>query len=263
MTLPKKTPKQQEILRLQYRFRFLNSTQIQKFLSHKNKGRINGWLPDLVEKEYLKRIYDPHTFGKNTLPAIYYLGINGIRWLKTQAGTDPAVLRKFYKDKDRSDTFIANCQLIADICLDIKAESINGVTFDFATASDYTAPKSPYYLFSFLSELSPQLLFTREKNNKKNYYLLDILNTVTPAYRVRKRIRTYLTFLLDYDWMENLKSPPEILFVCSTKDLLIRSKRYTKKLLADEDKEDVHISFALEREVKKYGATAEVWEEVK
>jgi hypothetical protein len=36
MKLPKTTPKEQEIIRLQYTYRFLNSKQIQKFLNHKN-----------------------------------------------------------------------------------------------------------------------------------------------------------------------------------------------------------------------------------
>ncbi len=261
MTLPKITPKQQEIITLHYHFRFLNTNQIQKFLKHKNKKTINTWLPDLVEKGYLKRIYDPYTFGKNTLPAVYYFGTNGIRWLKTQESLDPGAIRKLYKDGDRSETFKSNCQLLADICLDLKAQSINGVVFDYATAQDYVSPKSTYYSFGFLSELSPQLLFSRAKNNNQSHYLLEILNASLPSYRIRKRIRTYLKFLTDYDWMENLKTPPEILFVCQTKELLIRTKRYTKKLLVDEDNDDIHISFALEAEVRKFGATAEVWEE--
>ncbi len=263
MTLPKQTAKQQEIVKLHYRFRFLNSNQIQKFQNHKNKRRINSWLPDLVEKGYLNRIYDPHTFGKNTLPAVYYFGTGGIRYLKTQANLDPEVIRKLYKDKDRSDTFISDCQLLADICLDLKAQSKNGITFNWATASDYTSSDSPFYSFGFLKELSTKLLFTKEKSNKKNYYLLETLNTTLPAYRTRKKIRTYFEFLLNYDWMEHLKTPPEILFVCQTKDLLIRSKRFTKKLIEDEDKKSIHISFALEDEVRKYGATANIWDEVK
>ena len=48
MKLPKQTPKEQEIIKLHYQFRFLNSKQIQKFLNHKNNKTINAWLPDLV-----------------------------------------------------------------------------------------------------------------------------------------------------------------------------------------------------------------------
>ena len=62
MTIPYITKKQQEIPLLTYRFRFINSLQIQKFMGHKGKRRTNSWLKDLIEKEYLERIYDPKKF---------------------------------------------------------------------------------------------------------------------------------------------------------------------------------------------------------
>ncbi len=262
MTLPKLTHQQQEIIRQHYTYRFLNSTQIQKFLNHKSKGKINIWLPDLVKKEYLNRIYDPSTFlGKNQ-PAVYYLGINGIRWLKTQDGYDPEVLRKLYRDKNRSDTFISTCQLIADICLDLKNQPNDKLFFELATENEYTNPKSSFYFSSMLSELHPHLVFTRKKNNKMNYYLLEILTTKLPAYRVRKRIRTYLEFLTECEWIGHIKVAPEILFVCETKELLIRCKRYTKKLLVEAEEENIHLSFAQKEDVQKDGVTAEIWEDV-
>jgi hypothetical protein len=263
MTLSKLTHQQQEIIRQQYTYRFLNSTQIQKFLNHKSKGKINDWLPDLVKKEYLNRIYDPSTFlGKNQ-PAVYYMGNNGIRWLKTQDEYDPAVLQKLYRDKNRSDTFISTSQLIADICLDLKNQPNDKLSFEWTTENEYTNPKSPYYFTGMLSELHPHLVFTRKKNNKTNYYLLEVLTVTLPAYRARKRIRTYLEFLTEYEWMGHIKTAPEILFVCETKDLLIRSKRYAKKLLVEAEEENIHLSFAQEEEVQKDGVTAEIWEDIK
>ena len=54
MTLPKLKHQQQEIIKQHYTYRFLNSTQIQKFLNHKSKGKINDWLPDLAKKNIYK-----------------------------------------------------------------------------------------------------------------------------------------------------------------------------------------------------------------
>ena len=262
MKLPNQTPKQQEIVKLHYLYRFLNSKQIQKFLNHKNKRRINDWLPDLVKKEYLQRIYDPSTFLGKTRPAVYYLGLNSIRWLKTQDGYDPKVLQKLYKDKNRSYTFISTCQLIADICLDLKNQTNNRMSFDWATENEYTSPKSPYYFSGMLSELHPHLVFTRKKNNQKSFFLLEILTTKLPAYRVRKRIRTYLEFLTECEWIGHVQTAPEILFVCETKELLIRNKRYAKKLLVEAEEENIHLSFAQGNEIQKNGATAKVWEDI-
>lgn len=262
MTLPKLTHQQQEIIRQQYIYRFLNSNQIQKFLNHKSKGKINNWLPDLVKKEYLNRIYDPSTFlGKNQ-PAVYHMGNNGIRWLKTQDSYDPTILQKLYRDKNRSDTFISTCQFIADICLDLKNQPNYKLSFEWATENEYANPKSPFNFSGMLPELHPHLVIIRKKNNKTSYYLLEILTATLPAYRVRKRIRTYLGFLTECEWIGHIKTVPKILFVCETKELLIRCKRYTKKLLIEAEEENINICFAQKEDVRKEGVTAEIWEDV-
>ncbi len=261
MTLPKQTPKQQEIVKLHYRFRFLNSNQIQKFLNHKNKKTINTWLPDLVQKGYLQRIYDPYTFGKNTLPAVYYTGLNGIRWLRTQNDTDPGVLRKLYRDKNSSENFKNQCMLLADLYLTLRGQSINGVEYGFSTQSDFAHTSSPFH---FLKELDPSICFMKQTKDKKIYYLLEVPEPTLPRYSLRKRLRTYVDFFFSNEWENNIKDPfPVILFICPTKSDLIYSKRYTKTLLEENQQpEDLHIRFATVEEVKKYGVTREIWEEV-
>ena len=82
MKLPPTTPKQQDILKLLYRYRFANRIQLQEFMGHKNKRRIAEWLKDLREKHYIEWIYSTD-FAEKTKPAIYYLGLNGVRYLKT------------------------------------------------------------------------------------------------------------------------------------------------------------------------------------
>jgi hypothetical protein len=136
------------------------------------------------------------------------------------------------------------------------------MSFDWATESEYINPKSPFYFTGMLSDLHPYLVFTRKINNKTSYFLLEIITSTLPAYRVRKRIRTYLEFLTECEWIGHVKTVPEILFVCETKELMIRSKRYTKKLLVEAEEENVRMSFAQKDEVQKDGVTAEVWEDV-
>ena len=51
-------------------------------MNHKYYKRINVSLKDLREKHYVEWIYSTH-FAEKTKPAVYYLGINGIRILKT------------------------------------------------------------------------------------------------------------------------------------------------------------------------------------
>ena len=81
MKLPKLTMKQQEILELLYRYRFLNRIQIQTLMGHKDRKTISLWLRVLRQKQYIEWIYSTD-FAERTKPAIYYLGLNGIRFLK-------------------------------------------------------------------------------------------------------------------------------------------------------------------------------------
>jgi hypothetical protein len=121
MDLPKLTLKQREILSLLYQFRFLNRIQIQTFLKHKDYKTINLWLKDLRQNHYVEWIYSTD-FAEKTKPAIYYLGINGIRHFKA-LGYDVTELRKRYREDTRSQTYIDRCVLLADCCITLRKTS--------------------------------------------------------------------------------------------------------------------------------------------
>lgn len=163
--LPKLTKKQQEILKLLYRFRFLNRIQIQAFLGHKDPKTINLWLRDLRAKGYVEWIYSTH-FAEKTKPAVYYLGLNGVRYLRTLTRTShdedgetvaspaypPEELRKRYKEPARSQTYIDRCVLIANCCITLeRADTENEaegkkLRFYYQTEADYLLERSYYQL---------------------------------------------------------------------------------------------------------------------
>lgn len=264
MIIPYITPKQQEIPKLIYKFRFINRLQIQKLLNHKDKRRINSWLKDLVEKEYLEKVPKDNTFEERTKLTIYRIGINGIKFLNSQDGYSEEIIRRLYKDKDRSKTFILDCQFLADIYLELKAQNKDGVSYEVTTNSDLVNTDS---LLHFLMDLNPSLVYKEVKKHKKKttnqYYLLELFETTLPKHSVRKRIRTYLDFYHSNEWEDNIsKTFPTIKFICPTKPDLIYVKRYTKKLLEENDNpEDLHIQFSTVDEVKKSGVTEISWEE--
>src|SRR5579859_1360954 len=117
--LPPLTKRQEEILVLIYRFRFINIKQLQRYFKHKDARRINTWLRDLVAKKYLGRIYS-HKLLENTKPAIYYLMNNGIIWIRYDVGATYANsgqleirhIKKFYQDRKASEAFINHCVAI-------------------------------------------------------------------------------------------------------------------------------------------------------
>ncbi|HEY1074726.1 MAG TPA: replication-relaxation family protein [Patescibacteria group bacterium] len=262
MKLPKITTKQQAILLLLYKYRFLNRIQIQTFLKHKYHKRINDWLRDLYEKDYVGRIYSTN-FGENTKPAIYYIGSNGIRFLKTQDDCCTEIIQRLYREKSRQESFISRCILIADICLELEAKTSNILSYDLLTESNLADTESPFH---FLTEFDFQLCATKYtgKSKKKIRFLLSVFDTTLPRYRMRNRIKKYFEFYASNEWEDATgEAFPNIYVMCPTKALMIYCKRLTKTLLEEQDAEGLHLYFTYEGLVKKAGVTSEIWESVK
>jgi hypothetical protein len=260
MILPNITNQQQAILSLVYSYRFLNRIQIQAFLHHKNKKTINTWLPDLVEKEYLKRIYS-RGFSENTKPAIYYLGLNGIRYLKTLDDTSPSELRKRYRDELRTSTFVQQSLLLADIALSFLAKNIKSDgLYTVSTQTDLALESSQY---GFLTDLNPNLVLISEKKKGITHYVLESFSPTTPKYSLKKRIRDFIKFYENGEWEENSDLDfPIILLVCPTKPTLIFAKRYVKKINEEEQFPDgLEIWCATEAQVRESGVSSKIWEE--
>jgi hypothetical protein len=269
MTIPYITPKQQEIPKLIYKFRFLNRLQIQTLLNHNYHKRIIDWLNDLVEKEYLENLPKDNTFEQKSKPTIYRIGINGIRFLGIQDDCSKEIIKKLYKDKNRSDDFIDQCILLADIYLSLIKKSVNNdeAIYEITMNSDLVNSNS---YFHFLKELNPDLIYKETKKVKNRssytYNLLTVFETMLPRYSIRKILRNYFIFYQSSEWEnETGKTFPILKFICPTKSDLIYAKRYTKKLLEDyQNPTDLHIQFAIAGEVKKFGVTSSgIWEEVK
>jgi len=284
MKLPKLTTKQQDIIQLLYRYRFLNRIQLQQLMGHKDKRRIIAWLKDLRDKDYVEWIYSTD-FMEKTKPAIYYIGINGVRYLKTVKWDDNGTLapfyplvevRKRYKDNERSRTFIDRSMLIADCCMKLeKANTGNSKTkphYTYTTEADYIDPDNDYHFLSEHETLRPNLCIVKKEESKDQdealatNYLLEIFDGTLPRYRLRHRLKAYVTYLDDNEW-EGQEPQPIILLVFPNLNDLIYAKRRVKKLLLDtyyeiEDiPEDIHIRFTTTEQLQKHGITTDIWEE--
>lgn len=297
--LPKLTKKQQEILKLLYRFRFLNRIQIQAFLEHKDPKTINLWLRDLRAKGYVEWIYSTH-FAEKTKPAVYYLALNGVRYLRTltrQSKSEdneletvpsypPEELRKRYKEPTRSQTYVDRCILVADCALALERENITNETkgkklrFYYQTEADYLLERSYYHFVLDIDDepIRPHLIYCQDKLNKDGKeektlesYTLEIFDPTLPRYRMKKRLGDYVKFLDDEgdEWKEqtNTEKLPIILFVCPRMSDLIYAKRRTRKLVTDawywedEDAEKPRIRFTTVDKLKQSGLlTKEIWE---
>jgi|SRR3989344_682649 len=295
MKLPKITNKQEEILELLYRYRFLDRIQIQTLMNHKDRKTINMWLRDLRAKQYVQWIYSPNDFAAKTKPAIYYIALNGIRHLKTLEWDDDTLiypieeLRKRYRESSRSQTFIDRCQLIADCCINLEQHNKNsknssrdssarGTTksYTYVTEADYIDPENDYNFLSESELVNPQLCFVRQerkKNDKKTVesddpvitnYLLEIFDATLPRYRLKKRLKDYVEYLDNREW-EGDDPEPIILLACARLTDLIYAKRGTRRLIAEiwehDDEDRPHIRFSTIDKLKELGVRGKIWEE--
>lgn len=252
------TPKQQAILKLLYKYRFLNRIQIQKLLKHKDKRRIISWLKDLREKEYVDWHYNGTDFIAKSQPGIYYLSLNGIRYLRSLSEHPNEELRKRYKEPTRTRVFIDRCLLIADCCIALQAKSNDEVKYDCVLPADYIDPDSAHH---FLDEIKPHLFFSKQQDNQTTNYLLENIEPTLPRYQLRKRLRDYVEYLSG-DWDDNSGLQPIALFVCSTTTELLYVKRRLRKLLEDEDVENVRIRVTTMEKLKTEGVVSRIWEEI-
>lgn len=245
MTLPHITPKQQEILLCLYRFRFLNSTQIQTILHNKDKRNINTWLKDLVANNYIGRKYE-NTLAENAKPARYFLALNGIRYLKTQQKDN---LTKLRREKYRSSKFIEECLFIANCYLN----SISQIVFDFYTRNDYSAD-------SLISRLKPHFVRVKQEGKKQVYYTYELFQDDAPRFFIRSRILHYFDFFKNENWSKT-KSLSKIFFICpdeKTEQFILRFAKKSQEELSS----DLSIFTSTRSLIEKQSILDSIWNQV-
>jgi hypothetical protein len=277
-TLPHITTRQQHILKFLYTHRFLNRIQIQAFLHHKDKGLSSKWLKDLREKQYIEWIYNADDFAEKTKPAIYYLSLNGIRFLRELEQYPTAGLPKRYTESKRKQSFIERCLLLADCCLDMEratADMEDDRAYSYVTKAEYADPDNPWNVLAKSEYIHPNLYYLKEQELDDEivatHNLLEIIDSTLPRYSLSKKLKNYTQFLDSGDWEDEMgqEELPIVMIACSTKAELIYAKRRTKQLLSDmygEDEsdipEDIHIRFTTVDQIKQQGFTARIWEEM-
>lgn len=250
MLQPHITKKQQEILLLLYRFRFLTRKHFQTLLHHKDEKRINEWLRDLTEKNYVFRIVNTGSKDK-TIPIIYGIAKNSIAFLKTQPACKKEYIRRLYKEDKKTKGFIERSLFIADIYMSLLQKYLDTSGFMFYTQSDFTVG-------GIIKEIFP--LFVYRKMDEKPYYIAEIFREKTPRYALRSRISIYVNFFTKGEWIKNEQSP-NILFVCPNDELEQYIFKKTQKLLKDADL-DLSVCVSTIDQIRKQGIEGEIWKKI-
>lgn len=250
------TLKQIEILTLLYRFRFLNRLHLQKLLNHKNRRRINIWLKNLCQNEYIGRIYS-RKLKENTKPAIYFLKTKSVSVLKKQPNIDQSLLKRIYGEKLRSKKFIKHSLFLADIyfnlkklCKDKKAK------LHFFTKTDLS-------LYDYLPHPVPDLyLMIKDSQGDSKRYFLEVFAKKTPRYALRHRILRFFDFNESNEWEVNTHHPfPTILLVCADKFMQRYLNKFIPEAIEDEDNDNIQFFLTTTDKINKNGVGTEVWKQ--
>lgn len=247
---------------------------MQTLMHHTDKRRMSAWLKDLREKQFIEWIYKAGDPIEGTKPAIYYLGLNGIRFLRQTEDYPAEELSKRYRESARQQDFIKRSLLLADcgLHLETRNEGDDNAVYEYALETDYANPDND---FSFLQEselVHPQLCFTKEQDINdeaiSKTHFVEFFDASTPRYMVQKRLKGYVEYLQSDEW-EQAKGDEElpiILIACPTLAELIYAKRYTKQKLMDayndEIPQELKIWFAPIEKIKAQGMTAVIWEDL-
>ncbi len=253
--LPSITKKQKEILLYLYKFRFLNTHQIQKLLNHKNPNRTLTWIKDLIEKKYINRHYDRKSFEDNTKPAIYYLGAKARYFLKSEKNLDLQQLEYIYSEHRREMKFREHSLFIVTVYLFLLSHKEAEEELKFFTKNDLNG-------YDYFPQPLPDAFIAVKGQNTTKRYFLDLFDEYTPPFALRQRVRKYLEYADNSDWDENTDSAPipSVLIICPTESLKTHINIYAKSLLEKtfEDK----VSLYLTTKAKMGSNSNDIWQKV-
>lgn len=273
------TNRQQEILKLLYSYRFLTRTQLQALLHHKDHKHINTWLKYLRDNNYIAWIYSTDYVGR-TKPAVYYLAINGIRYLRNCTITDEhgaAVatypteeLNKRYREAARGQAYIDRCLAVADWAIE-AAHLPDGTNYHVVTEADYRVG-GPYNFLADCGYVRPQLVLRKQlcfpsgRKRPAVTYLLEVCQRTLPRSQVLFRARQYVRFFETREWegADETRDPePGVLFVCYAHGDMVAAKQSARRRLDeawdDSDKDRPLLMFATVEMIRAKGMFEEIW----
>lgn len=203
------TSREKEIIRSVYKFRFLDSSQIQHLLGHKSRSRVKAWLVKLSTEEYLQRHYKK-TWGENRNPTIYFLGKKSAPLVSQNSKFKNPHIKHLDREEKISLTTANHFMSCANFYLKLRdfAES-EGTTLEYYTETDIYGS-----LYHKLLKPSAYFLYKTEEETRSYFVIVD-LETATRA-TIRRKIGRYIDCYQNGYWKNDFGVFPEVMIACLT-----------------------------------------------
>lgn len=267
MTIPPLTPKQQQLITLTYRFRFLSRLHYQFFLNHKSPSLTKSWLSDLSSKHFLVSERSK-TFGENTKPTVYHIGKNGISLLKTMFDLESDNLHYLYSEASRFPTFKTHCLTLADFCCNIlKLARMQKKPVTFYTKTDYRTIEKGNERLTLLKTISPDGYYAFSGTGVSKNSFIEIMDETTPAFVMRGRFRKYIRCYQDELWEEalNISHFPSLIFIVPNEKKFRSLKRAITQVRNEFDDEEVNTqircNIAYSADIQSKGIADSIWKQ--
>lgn len=247
------TNKQLQILTLIYRFRFLNRTQLQILLNHKDPRRIKSWLKDLHDKNILGRNYSRNITHGNK-PAVYYLATKSRKILLNQEFVSNILLTRAYRDKNASQKLIDHCLFTTHFYLLLKEQSqLNNQELHFFTKTDLSN-------HTYLPYNRPDAYIALETSKQTKRYFLEIIDEKTPRFMLRKKISQYIEYFDEGTWKNRtMHNNPSLLFICPNQNIKEFLNKHISQVF-EEETSDLQFFLSVKSDIQAEGITPSTWQ---
>lgn len=238
------TEKQQNIISLIYRFRFLNRDQIQHMLNHSDDARVNKWLTELIEQGYCGREYTKHD-GVNRSPAIYYL------------------LRKGVLTIQQDNSYIAKLRNESAVSMKTKEHSLKAAQF-YLLLQEYADEHSHILTYRTKADIAntpmygiikPDAYFSYQTAKGKKEVCVEIDMETESKGRIQAKLNTYF----DYYYQGKKDIFPSIALVCITDTRQQQLVKQTEEILETYHFIPVTFKITTCKSIEQQGILGKIW----
>ena len=255
----KKLNKEQvAVLQLLYRFRFASSEQIARYQEKPSNKFIQKRLKILEDQSLIAKRYDK-SYKLKGKPAAYYLLPQGARALIQYANRrpdEPINIKRIYKDKDVSESFIEHCLNVLSVYLALKALYPAKGKLGYFTKSQLSYEKYDF----FPSPLQDAYVHLKTSKSDQHFFL-DIFEDSQPFFVLIRRIKKYLDYAGSGEWAryDTDGELPTVLLVVDNKSVHKRLRKRIAKELRDSYEEIAFATTKLEHILNSTENKGKVW----
>lgn len=241
---------QLEVLKLLYKFRFGSNDLFAQYFGKKDRSFVYKRLSILLEQGLIAKRFEG-SYRLRGKPAAYYLTPAGARKLQ-EAGSTVVNIKAIYKDGSTSEQFVDHCLGIFAIRNQFKSQY--GDDLKFFTKADLNRRE-----FDYFPQPLPAAYIQLKVGNEEKQFFLELFHDAQPLFAVTKRIKQYIDYAEEADWVVTETALPTILIVCASESLAKQMQKRTQKALNDSWSED-EVVFALTTIAEQMGDKTTVWQ---